>query len=78
MGTTIEPIFYTTKETEGFLNTLESNIKKCMGADADLLLDYPTIYIHVWQSKIDKLNGRYSLYIGEANDVIEEQKNIGR
>lgn len=74
MGTTIEPIFYTTKETEGFLNTLESNIKECMGADADLLLDYPTIYIHVWQSKIDKLNGRYSLYIGEANDVIRRTK----
>lgn len=55
MATTIKPVIYKTSETPGYLMGLRDNIKKQMGKDADLLLEYPVVYLHVWQSANDKL-----------------------
>ena len=74
MATTIEPIFYKTIETKNYLDNLSVDIKKSIGKDSDLLLDRPGIYIHVWRSKYDILNGTYSIYIGETNNIIGRTK----
>ena len=74
MATTIEPVFYKASETKNYLDSLSSDIKKSVGKDADLLLERPGIYIHVWRSKTDVLSGRYSIYIGESNNIIERTK----
>ena len=74
MGTTIAPVFYKTLEKEGFLDSLAQNIKVNLGQDADLLLEHPAIYIHVWRNKYNILNGTYSIYIGETNNIIERTK----
>ena len=69
--TTINPVFYKTMETPGYIDVLANNIKKTVGKDADLLLDHPAIYVHVWQSKNDTLNNQFSIYIGETNDIVQ-------
>ena len=74
MATSIRPVFCKVKETAGFLDSLASEIKKQAGKDADLLLDHPAIYVHVWQSKYDAMNGTFSIYVGESNDIIERTK----
>lgn len=70
MATTIKPVFYTCKETTDYLDHLEDDIRRDLGKDADLLLDYPGVYVHVWRSDTDVLTGRYSIYIGESNDIV--------
>lgn len=74
MGTTIKPVVYKTQEVSGYLNHLAEDIKSSVGVDADLLLNYPAIYIHIWRNKDDVLNGTWSIYIGETNDIIERTK----
>ena len=69
-----EPIFYSCEETGEFLDHLAENIKKKVGKDADLLLDHPSIYIHVWRSNYDVMNATYSIYIGETNDIVQRTK----
>ncbi len=75
MGTTIQPIIFKTQETPGFLNSLEASIKSKYPKDYDLLLNYPVVYIHTWQSYTDLLNGRFSIYIGETNDILQRTNN---
>lgn len=70
MSTTIKPVVYTTNETKNFTINLADDIKKTIGKDADLLLDHPAIYIHIWQSKTDELSGKWSVYVGETNDIV--------
>ena len=65
-----EVYIYSCKETDGFLDDLNNYLKEKMGKNADLILDYPVVYIHVWQSKDDIQDGKYSIYIGETNDKI--------
>lgn len=72
--TSIKPIMYSAKEQEGYIDNLGNNIKDAIGKDADLLLGHPAIYIHVWRSEKDILNGTYSIYIGETNDIIQRTK----
>lgn len=74
MSTQIKPIVYKTAETLNYTDHLASDIKRIVGNNADLLLDYPVIYIHIWRSKYDELNGTYSIYIGETNDIVERTK----
>ena len=74
MPTGIKPVFYKSPETKGFLDNLSFDIKNAVGTDADLLLEHPGVYVHVWQSKDDSLGGRFSIYIGETNDVIARTK----
>ncbi len=74
MSTSISPVFYSDFEYDGYLDTLSSNVKVAIGEDSDLLLNHPAIYVHVWRSKYDVLNGTYSIYIGETNNIIERTK----
>lgn len=74
MGTTIKPVMYKTQEVAGYLDHLADDIKASVGVDADLLLNHPAIYIHVWRNRYDILNGTWSIYIGETNDILERTK----
>ena len=74
MATSIRPIIYKTQEVSGYLDTLADDIRAKKGSDADLLLNYPAIYIHVWRSKYDILNGTWSIYVGETNDIVARTK----
>ena len=74
MATTIKPIVYKTQEKTGYLEHLADDIKKKIGKNADLLLNHPAIYIHVWRSKDDIANGTWSIYVGETNDIIARTK----
>ena len=73
MATTIEPTFFTCLETSGYLSTLEDKIRTSTGENADLLLEYPVVYLHVWQNKNDTFNETFHIYVGEADNVIRRQ-----
>lgn len=72
--TSIQPICYSAKEVEGYTDDLNRDIKNEIGSDADLLLNHPAIYVHVWRSKQDVLSGKYSIYVGETNDIVQRTK----
>ena len=74
MSTKIKPVFYTTEEVKDYTNHLANDIKKELRSNADLLLEHPAIYIHVWRNKDDIMNGTWSIYVGETNDIIERTK----
>ena len=74
MATTIKPVFFKALETKDYLDDLAVAIKKGVGKDADLLLNRPGIYVHVWRSNDDVQNGKYSIYIGETNNLVERTK----
>lgn len=74
MATTIKPVVFKTEEIAGYLNNLADNIKTSIGADSDLLLNHPAIYVHVWRNKKDIMEGTWSIYIGETNDIIARTK----
>jgi hypothetical protein len=74
MATTIKPVMYKTQETAGYLSHLADDIKAAVGNDSDLLLNHPAVYIHVWRNKYDYLNGTWSVYAGETNDIIGRTK----
>ena len=76
MSTTIKPVVYKTEETAEFLNTLTENIKKDpkVSPNAYLLLDHPAIYVHVWRSNDNIMNGKWSIYIGETINIIQRTK----
>ena len=61
MATTIEPTFFTCLETSGYLSTLEDKIRTSTGENADLLLEYPVVYLHVWQNKNDTFNETFHI-----------------
>lgn len=75
------PIIFTTKEDPGFIDELEGRIKTI--DRSELLLDYPTVYIHYWpvghvdyQDKAGKTHSfnRYDVYIGESNNVVSRTR----
>lgn len=74
MATTIKPVVYKTQEVAGYLDTLADDIKASVGKDADLLLKHPALYIHVWRSRDDISNNKWSIYVGETNDIIGRTK----
>lgn len=74
MGTTIKPVSYIAEEKNSFLNTLEETIKKELGKDADLILNHPVVYVHVWQTREDQQEKKWSIYVGETNDIIGRTK----
>lgn len=47
---------------------------KIINSNSDLILDYPVVYLHVWQDKEDHYRNRYKIYIGEAENAIRRQK----
>lgn len=77
----ILPIVFTTPENKDFLLNLESKLKD--SRDSDILLKYPTVYIHYWLTEtihyIDKKGkpqtyNRYGVYVGESNNVVQRTK----
>lgn len=73
MGTNVKPEVYCVEETPGFLSNLKTKVKTDV-TDSDVLLEYPTIYIHNWKKGSSNSNGLYDVYIGESNDVIARTK----
>lgn len=70
-----DPVVYITEENEGFLFSLSESIEKNLSSYAsDLLLNHPAIYIHVWRTKKDDNDGKWSIYVGETNDIISRTK----
>lgn len=74
MPTTITPIMYKAQEVSGYLDSLADDIKATIGKDADLLLNHPAVYVHVWRNKEDIMNGTWSIYVGETNDIVSRTK----
>lgn len=74
MSTSIQPIYFKTIENSGYTDQLSQMVRSSVGQDADILLEYPAIYVHVWQSKYDVMNGTFSIYIGETNDIVGRTK----
>ena len=77
------PIIFTTEEDNAFIENLERRIKTETVGKSDLLLNYPTVYIHYWpvdqiiyQDRNDKTQSyfRYDVYIGESNNVINRTR----
>lgn len=75
------PIIFATSEGNDFPAHLREAIQS--SRHSELLLKYPTVYIHYWPGKdieyIDKRGNehklpRYQVYVGESNDVIERTK----
>lgn len=74
-------VFFTAPEDKSFLNNLKDRINA--QANATLLLDYPSVYIHYWVTNtvtyIDSTNQehtyhKYDVYIGESNDVVKRTR----
>lgn len=64
-----EPVVHKIKDNQKEINNLRGSLD---GDErkSELLLDYPTVYIHHWKRKDDK----YEVYIGEANDVVKRSR----
>lgn len=67
-------VFYSAEEKKNFLKELKTNIGEKLGDKAEILLNYPAIYIHVWRDKEDIKDDTWSVYVGETNDIIERTK----
>ena len=70
-----KPIIAEVLESDNFIQNLKKEIKNQALDDADLLLTYPIVYIHQWKRSHDNPDGRFDIYIGESNDVIQRTKN---
>lgn len=78
----ISPIIFSTVEDANFQDVLKDRIKN-IGPDSKYLLEFPTVYIHYWKSKIQRYQGSdgiehtksmYNIYVGESNNVVERTK----
>ncbi|MBQ0035367.1 MAG: DUF2075 domain-containing protein [Firmicutes bacterium] len=67
-----DPIIYQTLEesNNSFLNSLSSNISDVYPDDKNILLSYPTVYIHDFKN----INGKHNVYVGETNNIISRTK----
>ena len=78
------PIIFSTQEDKSFVSSLEQRVKSDPSVnDADLILKYPIVYIHYWQSKpcsyVDKKGvthnwWKYDIYVGESIDVLQRTR----
>ena len=69
-----KPIVVELLEDSYFIKNPKEEIEKQAMGDADLLLTYPTVYIHQWKRSVDNPKGLFDLYIGESNDVVQRTK----
>lgn len=79
-----QPVIFTTSEDKEFLPDLLNRIQtKKSESEAELLLAYPTVYIHFWPGKqieyvdrkgIEHSYHKYNVYVGESNNVISRTK----
>ena len=71
------PIIYTSEEkiiNSAFMDNVRDDIVKRGEPDKTILLDYPTVYIHYWNTNPSDPDSKYDIYIGESNDVIDRTK----
>lgn len=66
----LEPIIYKIEDNNVSLDKFEKQIRKTKNKKIqDVILDYPTVYIHNWKNDDD-----YEVYIGESNNVVQRSK----
>ena len=63
-----EPVIHEIEDNQTGIDALPDDLEG-MGRKKEVLLDYPTVYIHNW-----KVDDQYEVYIGESNDVIRRTR----
>ena len=70
MGTGIKPIVKKINDNaQGLKIFQESLMREASEKEQDILLQFPTVYIHNWKNTDD-----YEVYIGESNNIIQRTK----
>ena len=70
MGTDIKPIVKKIDDNiRGLKKFQEALVYNASEKEQDILLQFPTVYIHNWKSTDD-----YEVYIGESNNIIQRTK----
>ena len=70
MGTDIKPIVKKIDDNvQGLKSFHESLVQNASEKEQDILLQFPTVYIHNWKN-----TGDYEVYIGESNNIIQRTK----
>lgn len=70
MGTDIKPIIHKiSDDMNGLIEFQDNLIKDASENEQNIILRFPTVYIHNWQETED-----YEVYIGESNNVIQRTK----
>ena len=70
MGTDIKPIVKKIDDNvQGLKSFHESLVQNTSEKEQDILLQFPTVYIHNWKN-----TGDYEVYIGESNNIIQRTK----
>ena len=70
MGTDIKPIVKKIDDNaQGLKIFQESLMRDASEKEQDILLQFPTVYIHNWKNTDD-----YEVYIGESNNIIQRTK----
>lgn len=70
MGTDIKPIVKKINDNaQGLKIFQESLMRDASEKEQDILLQFPTVYIHNWKNTDD-----YEVYIGESNNIIQRTK----
>lgn len=65
-----EPIVYKIEDNHKSLIKFAKELRQSASADeGEIILDYPTVYIHNWQKTND-----YEVYIGETGNIIQRTK----
>lgn len=80
----MKPIIFNVREESNIATSLPALIyDKLSDKEAEILLSYPTVYIHYWPGKKIEYTDRkgiihskqlYNVYVGESNDVVSRTK----
>lgn len=80
----MKPIFFHVREESNIASNLPAMIhNRLSDREAEILLSYPTVYIHYWPGKrieytdkngINHSKQLYNVYVGESNDVVSRTK----
>lgn len=71
IGTINKPLVYEIEDKRSGLAKLTLDLDG-KGRQRELLLEYPTVYIHNW--KMSGNSDKYEVYIGESNDIIRRTR----
>jgi len=70
MGTEIKPIVKKINDNVQGLKEFQESLRlKGAEKEQDILLQFPTVYIHNWND-----SGDYEVYIGESNNIVQRTK----
>lgn len=80
----MKPVFFNVREGSNIATNLPSMIRSRLSdKESEILLSYPTVYIHYWPGKkIEFVDNKglihskqlYNVYVGESNDVVSRTK----